>query len=485
MNKITIIGLGSGSLDQLTLKAYKLLKNNFIYLRTEIHPCIDELKKEGIKFHSFDKLYQEGESFEEVYNRIVDFLIDRSKEEDIYYAVPGNPFFNEKTVDLLVKSNREIDIEIVPGISYLDTIADSLRIDLGNSLQLTDSYSLLERKVVPNLNQPILINEVWSRYYLSELKLLLMMFYNDETEVVLIKHAGLYDEEIIKTELYLLDHYEVDHLTSLFIDKQEDQYRSFEKLVEVTRTLRSPEGCPWDREQTHESLKRYLIEEVYETIQALDNNDIDNLQEELGDLLFEILIHTQIAEEENNFTIYDVINDITEKMIRRHPHVFGETIVNSSGEVLKKWDEIKDQEKNKKSIAEDMKNIPLALPSLLVSDKVQRKAARVGFDWDNALLALDKVLEEVQEVKETLNNQEGHNRIREELGDLLFASVNVARLSDIEPEEALRLANNKFINRFAQMEEEAREKNLNMNDLSLDELENLWDLIKLKEKDTY
>ncbi len=479
MNTLTIIGLGTGNINNITLEAYNLIKSNPIILRTAIHPCIKDFEEIGIKFESYDKLYESNESFENIYQTIVDDLIERVKYNNIYYAVPGNPLFNEKTVELLINSQaNNFNLKIIPGLSYLDVIADSLKIDLGESTKIVDAYQVLDNSFSFDPECNLLINEVWHNYYLSELKLKLMNFYPDETEVFLIKHAGLNDEEIFQIKLFELDRYEVDHLSSLLIKKNPKLNRDFNSLVAITAHLRSPEGCPWDRKQTHESLKRYLIEETYEVIEALDNQDIDNLKEELGDLLFEILIHSQIATENAEFNIYDVIEDISTKMIHRHPHVFSNTAVNSVNEVLINWDQIKKKEKDIDSVSQDMKRIPLQTPELLKSDKIQHKARKVGFDWDNPRKAMEKVNEEVNEVLEVFDNNEGKERLEEELGDLIFAIVNVIRLSEIDPEEALRLANKKFINRFEKMENYVKHQGCELTDLNLDELENIWTNVK-------
>lgn len=480
-NKITIIGLGPGGKDLLSVKAYELILTKDVILRTSIHPCVEEF--EDIEFDSFDYLYDESEDFRTVYETIAEILIEDSKEEHIYYAVTGNPLFHEKSVQLILEKAPEegIEVEIVPGISYIDTIADDLEVDFGEEgLLLIDSYDLIDDKITANPNVGVLIGEVFNSFVLSEVKLSLMKYYRDDTEVILISHSGRKEKKLIKTPLYELDHYEADHLTSIFIPKQEDLVRTFDDLYMITKVLRSPEGCPWDREQTHESLKRYLIEETYEVIDALDKEDMENLQEELGDLLFEILIHSVIAEEKGDFNIFDVLEGISEKMIRRHPHVFGNLSVSSSEDVLPLWDEVKAKEKKKMSFTEEMENIPKGTPELIISDKIQRKAKKIGFDWDDPLPALDKVSEEVGEVREAIEDKSSIEHLREEIGDLLFACVNVARLCDIEPDEALRLANKKFINRLKKMDVKAQKEGKNLSELSLDQLEELWESVKAK-----
>jgi MazG family protein len=215
------------------------------------------------------------------------------------------------------------------------------------------------------------------------------------------------------------------------------------RLVDVMKRLRSPGGCPWDREQTHESLKPYLLEEAYEVLSAIDMHDDEELKEELGDLLLQIVFHAQLADEENRFSIDDVAESIVKKLIRRHPHVFSEVKVNGSEEVLQNWEKIKKDEGKKSALD----GVPPTLPALLKARRVQEKAKRVGFDWDNAEGAFEKVVEEVNELKKAIvEGKKGS--VEEELGDLLFSIVNVSRFLDVDAEDALRKTIHKFMVRF-------------------------------------
>ena len=251
----------------------------------------------------------------------------------------------------------------------------------------------------------------------------------------------------------------------------------FDKFVEILKTLRSDHGCPWDREQTHKSLRQNLIEEAYEVIESIDNDDNANLREELGDVLLQIVMHSVIAEEENAFTIEDVIDEVSEKMIRRHPHVFGDVEADTSEEVLKNWDAIKKQEKQEKTIGESMQRIPKALPANIRAEKVQKKAAKVGFDFSNYKEALEKVYEELRELEEA-KTTENTSEIEEEFGDLLFALVNLSRFLQINAENSLTNATNKFINRFVTIEALAAQRNKQFSELSIDEMNELWEQVK-------
>ena len=255
------------------------------------------------------------------------------------------------------------------------------------------------------------------------------------------------------------------------------QKELFESLVEVIATLRGENGCPWDREQTHSSLKSTLIEETYETVEAIDSGNPDKLKEELGDLLLNLMLQAQIAAESQDFDIYDVIETLTEKLIRRHPHVFADVHVDNAEEVVKNWEAIKRQEAGYEDRKSVLDGIPNALPSLLRGQKIQKRAARVGFDWNDISDVIAKVDEELEEVKESLNNNEP-KAVEMEIGDLLFAVVNLCRFVDLQAEETLRKSNRKFINRFKRMETELEKQGKTIDDQTLAELDEIWEQVK-------
>ena len=252
---------------------------------------------------------------------------------------------------------------------------------------------------------------------------------------------------------------------------------NIDHLLHIMKLLRSPGGCPWDIEQTHESIKKNLIEETYEVIEAINKKDKDLLCEELGDLLMQIVFHTQMEEEKGTFTFDDVCDGICKKLIVRHPHVFGDVTVNGSDDVLRNWDEIKLKTKGQKTAGESMLSVPRELPALMRAQKLQQKAAKTGFDWADVSGALEKVSEETGELKETLADADGGNQL-EELGDLLFSVVNVSRFIGCDSEEALTSANDKFLARFLKVEELAEKKGINMKESSIEELDLLWDEAK-------
>ena len=254
--------------------------------------------------------------------------------------------------------------------------------------------------------------------------------------------------------------------------------QSFYELVRVMERLRAENGCPWDRKQTHESLKPYLIEETYEVISAIDSGNDDELKEELGDLLLQIVFHAQIAKEDGRFDIDDVAKTIVEKLIRRHPHVFGDLKVSGSDEVLQNWEKIK-KEEGKESIFD---GVPEGLPSLLKARRVQEKAKRVGFDWDNIEGTLDKVKEELDELSEAIKFGK-KEKISEEFGDLLFSLVNVSRFLDIDAEDSLRQTIEKFMKRFKSVEKIIKSKGgKDLKNYTINELDEIWEDVKRREK---
>lgn len=252
---------------------------------------------------------------------------------------------------------------------------------------------------------------------------------------------------------------------------------SWPNLVQIVAKLRSPEGCPWDREQTHTSLKRYLLEEAYELLEAIDQGDPQAMKDELGDVLLQVLLHAQIASEQGNFTIEDVITNLSDKLVRRHPHVFAQAIAETPEEVMVNWDAIKRTEKTGQARKSVLDGVPKDLPALMRAEKIQKKAAKVGFDWDRTEEVVEKVKEEFRELEEAaaLGRQE---ELEEELGDLLFALVNLARFIKVDPEFALQKATAKFIERFRLLEGYAAAENLDLNAMDLDGLNVLWDRAK-------
>ncbi|GAV24009.1 nucleoside triphosphate pyrophosphohydrolase [Carboxydothermus pertinax] len=467
---IYVVGLGPGSMDYLPLKGYRLLTAGMkVFLRTE-KAAPPELLRE-ISWQSFDHLYEKFTTFEEVYQEIVRKLLGEGQKEDVVYAVPGNPLVAERTVELLLKQN-DLAVEVVTAPGALELALTVLKIDPAR-----DSYKVLDALTTNvwdfSKSAVNIIFQVYDRLIAGNLKVMLMERYPDDYPVYVLKDLGFPEEKVAEIPLYELDRREFDHKVLVAIPKMRDEQFCVQKLGEIMEILRGEGGCPWDREQTHSSLKPYVIEEAYEVAEALEEGDREKLKEELGDLLLQVVFHTQIAREEGTFTFKDVVEGICNKLIRRHPHVFADEDVKDSEDVKINWEMIKQQEKGKKSVIE---GVARTFPALIKAQKVGEKAAKVGFDWERAEEVFNKIEEELLELKESL--KEATSRQEEELGDLLFSVVNLARKLGVDAEEALNKTVNKFVKRFLKMEELSREMGLNLQDLDLKKMDELWNRAK-------
>ena len=477
---ISIIGLGPGNKDALTIGALETLKEcERVYIRTEKHPTVDFIRTLGLNIVSFDDKYENAISFDEIYNLIVEDLICAYEQYgSIVYAVPGHPLVAEKSVSLLIDfcKSKNIEFEVLPAVSFIDAVIESLNIDPVGGLKVIDAFEVKHH--VHDRRCGTIITQVYNRFIASEVKLWLLQYYNDESEIYFVRSAGIKGEEVIrKIPIFEIDRQDdVDYLTSLYIPKDKN-IKDFNDLIEIIDILRSENGCPWDREQTHESLKKCLIEETYEVLEAIDQKDEEMLVEELGDVLLQVIFHARLGKEDGYFDIYDVVKGICEKMIYRHPHVFGDRKLNTSEEVLETWDKIKKNEKSYEMYVDELKHIAKSMPALMRAEKVQKKASKVGFDWEEAQGAINKVLEEVEEVKDVYKG-DNKAKILEEVGDLIFSVVNVARLLDIEPEFALHCTIEKFIKRFEYMEKQAIERGEDLSNMSLCEMDLLWNEAK-------
>ncbi|MRX72962.1 nucleoside triphosphate pyrophosphohydrolase [Bacillus lacus] len=488
MGKITVIGLGAGDLDQLPYGIYNtLLSAEHLYLRTEKHPVVEELKQQMGKFQTFDAVYEKHSGFPEVYQEIKEILLLAAEENNVVYAVPGHPLIAEQSVQLLLhEENPSIEVEIAGGQSFLDASFTALKIDPVEGFQLLDAMSFSSGEL--NLRSHILICQVYDQMVASEVKLTLMEQLPDEYEVVIVTAAGSSGEVLQRVPLYELDRAAgVNNLTSVYVPPVKDEsllYHKFDSFREIVAELRGPDGCPWDKEQTHESLKKYMIEECYEVLEAIDEEDEEHLAEELGDVLLQVVLHAQIGEDNGMFSIEDVIRTVSEKMIRRHPHVFHGTEVESSEEALSNWDEIKKQEKRDKGQTESLlSSVAASLPALSKAYHLQKKAAKAGFDWPEAAPIWSKVEEELNEFREEIEKPDGSpRRAKKEFGDILFSLVNMARYYKIEPEEALLSANQIFSKRFSYIEEQAAVTRRKLEDMTLQEMDELWEKAKTFEQ---
>lgn len=482
MSKIEIIGLGAGDVNQLPFGIYKKLVHAemVVYSRTLDHPVIESLQDEGVRFEAFDHMYEEEEQFGAVYERITNALLEQAKAvETLIYTVPGHPMLAEKTVQLLLEQT-EIEVEVMGGQSYLDDLFTSLKIDPIEGFQFVDGTSFTRSQL--DYRHHIIFCQVYDRFVASEVKLSLLEDLPPDYEVIIVEAAGSKQESITKVSLEELDHtMEISNLTSVYIPPAPDNllHHTFDHLREVMATLRSPDGCPWDRKQTHESLREYSIEEVYELVDAIDAGDDNNIIEELGDILMHVILHSQIGEDDGYFTIDDVIRSVTDKMIYRHPHVFSNTKVDSVEDVNRNWEELKKAEKGEERESV-LDGIPKHLPSLAKAFKLQKKAAKVGFEWEDVSGVWEKLDEELKEVQEAIE-ENTLLEMEDEFGDVLFVLANLARYYKINPELALNRANNKFRSRFTYIEEQLTKKGIDMKQASLEEMDAYWDEAKERE----
>lgn len=475
---ITIVGLGPGHIDDLSRKAWRIIENaKTVYLRTKQHPCVPHLP-ESTHYLSFDDVYESVEQFSDVYATIAKRVLDLAHEQgDVVYAVPGDPLVGESTVTRILESASAegITVEIVNGISFIEPILAQLGVDALDGLQIMDALTIAEAYHPPiNPEIPALLAQIYSQPVASDVKLTLMNQYPDEFPVRLIHGAGAGDMLIEDLPLYEIDRSEhIGVLTSLYLPAM-DKLTSFEAFQDIIAHLRSEEGCPWDRKQTHQSLRPYLIEEAYEVLEAIDHDDADALYEELGDLLLQIVLHTQIAIDDGEFYMTDIMRHINEKMIRRHPHVWGEVDVNDDPtQVTANWEEIKKAEKAGTDAGRNsiLDGIPKGAPSLFVAHQYARKAAKVGFDWETVEGVEDKIREELEEILTADSTEE---RIKE-IGDLIFALVNWLRWLGVDdPESVVREINNKFYRRFHYIEQQANQNGKDLQDYTLDEMESWW-----------
>lgn len=481
---LKIVGLGPGDIDDLSLKAWRIFENaSTIYLRTAHHTCVEFLPKNGQTYHTFDYLYENNDAFETVYATIVQILLEAAQQGDVIYAVPGDPLVGESTTTRILKQAKDlnIDVEIVNGISFIEPMLKLIEVDALDGLQLLDGIDIAAMHHPPiNPDYPALVGQVYSRTVASNVKLTLMNQYPDEFEVTLIHAAGTSVEQVEVLPLYEIDRSEqINHMTSLYVPALGGM-SSFEQFQEIIAHLRAPEGCPWDRKQTHESLRKYLLEEAYEVLETIDQNDTDELYRELGDVMLQIVLHTQIAIDDGEFKMTDVLRHVNEKMVRRHPHVFATTIVSDADEVVTNWEAIKAQEKAANGKTEEaeslLDSIPKALPALLWAYQSQDRAAHVGFDWK----VIDDVRAKIDEELDEIFQAETDDERMKEFGDLLFVLVNWGRWLKIDAENALRLTNAKFYRRFSHVEARVRETNKPMTDFSLEELDAFWDEAKAK-----
>jgi len=501
---ITIVGLGPGDPGMITRAAWEVISTTrVLYLRTAVHPTVAALPS-GVVVHAFDDLYERAERFDEVYERIADALIARARGgEPVVYATPGDPLTAEATSRHLLRRARAqgVPVRVLSGVSFIEPVCALLGVDpLEHGLQLLDAldlavddtatsddapswatlhgfaYSppLLPFPLTPT--RPALICQVYSRTVASHVKLSLMERYPADHPVTLVRAVGVADREsVTELPLHTLDHRsEFDHLTSLFVPPLAPlaDLRGPEGVAYIVARLLGPGGCPWDREQTPQSLRPALLEEAHEALEALDAGDDAALVEELGDLLLNVLMQSEMARQAERFDAGDVLSTVAGKLIRRHPHVFGALDVQASDEVLHNWEAIKRAEYAAKGAPRHsaFDGIPPSLPALAMAQKVINKAARSGFDAPEIDHAWESLAEELDELRASATDPA---QAEAELGDALLALARLGWRLDVDAESALRAAVARFRRRFVRLE--ALLDGRDLHTLSVDEKLALWE----------
>jgi len=450
-------------------------------VRTKRHPTADLMPKAT----SFDSLYDTLPTFEDVYGAITEAVVAAAlKHGEVLYAVPGSPLILESSVAQL-RADTRVEVQVLPALSFLDLAWEALGIDPVNAgVRLIDGHRFaLEAS---GERGPLLVAQVHADWVLSDVKLSHESA-NGNEPVVLLHHLGLPDQRVEHTTWQELDRVlPADHLTTLYIAQMAEPVSGeLARLHQLARTLR--EQCPWDREQTHDSLIKHLIEETYEVVDAIEALDVNDSAtdeafiEELGDLLYQVEFHATIAEQQGRFSMADVARSIHDKLVRRHPHVFGDVVANSANDVVQTWDEVKRAEKKSAdgaSSASTFTGVAKSGPSLQYATKIQKRAADVGFDWPNADGAFEKIVEESAEIRQAVALNSDPETVRMELGDLLFSVVNLSRHLGHDAEQALRGASDKFRHRFEQVEQLALSRGIDLANAPLEQLDALWDEVK-------
>jgi tetrapyrrole methylase family protein/MazG family protein len=433
-------------------------------------------------FSSFDDVYERASDPESVYREIVDTLVAAAREHGaVAYAVPGSPVVAERTVVLLGERARagEVELEIVPGLSFADLAWARLGVDPLAGARVLDGRAL--DPAVLEAGGPVLFAQLDTALVLSDVKLALLDRVAPDHDVVLLQHLGRPDEQVARVPLADADRVVApDHLTALFVDLPPGGADAFGALLALGRRLRGPGGCPWDAEQTHHSLSRYLLEEAYEVVDAIEALPADApggddvvgdttwaaLADELGDLLFQVVFHAVLAQEADAFTATDVAQGIHDKLVRRHPHVFGDVDVATAGDVVRNWEQIKKDERGSDSLVD---TVPAGLPALLYTHKLFRKAASIGLDPSDRADAIATVERGLDALRVSVAAT-----AEDAVGDVLAGAVALARADGIDAESALRGWAARYRDHFQRMEALARDRGLDLGSLAPDAVDALW-----------
>ena len=479
--RLWVVGIGPGGADELTLGANRKLKDApHVVLRTQRHGIYAYLSPLRA-VETLDALYESACDFDALHEAVAAFLVKAVQMHgEVAYGVPGHGA-EEAALRAITRAAEAsgIAVRCLAGISMAAPApAAAVEAGMGGGEACAVSCSASYAETADfTTSVPYVIYEIYSPRVASSLKCRLLDFYPAAHRVLLCRGAAAKELPLCE-----MDHGGAfDHTCSVYVPPAKLMAQGtygYGDLVGIMRRLRGAGGCPWDQEQTHESLRTNMIEEAYEAVEAIDLGEPEALCDELGDVLLQVVFHACIAEEYGEFDERAVTSAICRKLIRRHPHIFGDVVADTASEVLSNWDAIKREEKGQQSVAQAMADTPKGMPALMRAVKVQKKARNVGFDWEDVSGAWDKLMEEAQELREL--TQAPPERYEEELGDLLFAVVNVARFYGVTPELALIRATGKFTRRFAFMEQCAAQQGKNMAEMALKEMDILWETAKKK-----
>jgi tetrapyrrole methylase family protein / MazG family protein len=477
--RLIVVGLGPGPAEWLTAAAREHLASPGVRLfaRTQMHPALA-----GHDFESFDALYESSASLDAVHARMVEQLL--SGGDDVMLAVPGDGVLGEGVLSLL--RERAVEVDVLPGVPLGIGALAAAGLSSADGAQLVEATALggsgVDLHVELNPRWPAAVTGLYSRQMASDLKLALLRVYPAEHEVTLVHHPGLQEQRVARVPLAEVDRgsFEFDHLTHLVVPSVTlVPTGSAHALRAIVARLRAPEiGCPWDLEQTHRSLTPYVIEEAYEVVDAIEDGDPASLADELGDLLLQVMLHAEVADQAGEFEFNDVVRLLSAKLVRRHPHVFAEVQVSGASDVVRNWEVLKAQERQHEPAPESaLDGVPRSLPALKRAAQISQKAVRAGFDWPSRHGTIDKVREELDELLDATSLEDR----TEELGDLLWIIAKLAWQDGIDPETALQAANRKFVARFHVLEQIARERGWsNLTDPPFSQLEAAWQEAKLR-----
>ncbi|MBR3017438.1 MAG: nucleoside triphosphate pyrophosphohydrolase [Clostridia bacterium] len=469
---ITVVSLGPGPREYLTLGAVETLKKaDTVILRTALRcDAADYLREIGVSFETLDYLHEACEDFDELIEKAATVLLEKAAQGPLCYAV------FDAAADETVAALREKapDTVVLPGVPLSAPFLAAAPMQRTVEIQTASSLKITA------IQNPLLILECDSRMLLGECKLQLLDWYDPGQPALFFPPSDSAPRTYIELPLSDIDRQpKYDHTSAVLlppVNLTERKRFDFYDLVRVMDILRGEDGCPWDKEQTHETLKKYLVEEAYETAAAISEEDWDHVADELGDVLLQVVFQANIGRQYGTFELSDITSHICRKMIGRHSHIFGSDHCETADDVLVNWEKIKKEERGYKTQTDVLKGVPAGLPPMMRAAKVQKKARDVGFDWNDPRDALAKVREEADEIEKEIKGNS--HKLEAELGDLFFACVNLARLSGIDAESALQKATEKFISRFSSMENAIFRDGKRFQDLTLSEMDVYWESSK-------